>query len=129
MTKEKYYFLDDKGDPIEPLTYEEWNTSWQLPKIRDLIIQTGLTAITVEYLGVDKKEQDRILHNIHAVREETSGIVLTREQIIDAVRANPGSFFPTLECLFLLPPDLDDLKKRFEEGRKPARPPMQPGMN
>lgn len=119
---EKFLFLDDKGDPIPRLAYSEssWSGTGHYGSIDGFATVMGFAAILVDYLGLDKEEQDRLLQNIRSVREEYSGAVATREQIIEAVKANPGGHFSNLGNLFRALPELDDLKQelRQEMGEK-----------
>src|ERR1017187_9578900 len=89
---ENFLFLDDMGDPIRSLTYS-CSASWGGPQpyhksINGFATVMGLAAIQVDYIGVDETERNRLLRSIRSIREEHSGAVATREQIIEAEKAN-----------------------------------------
>lgn len=114
---EKFLFLDDKGDPIPRLAYSEssWSGTGHYGSIDGFATVMGFAAIQVDYLGVNEAERNRLLWNIRSIREEYSGAAATREQIVEAVKSNPGRHFPNLGNLFRALPELDDLKQELRQ--------------
>ena len=121
---EKFIFLDEAGEPIPNLTYSEetlaWGATFYHESINGFATIMSLAAILVDHLAVEKDEQDSLLKSIRAIKEEHSGAAATREQIIDAVKADPEKFARNLRDLFRVLPELDNLKQklRLEWGEK-----------
>jgi hypothetical protein len=116
---EKFVFLDEAENPIPNLTYSEeslcWGAALYHESIQGFTTIMAFAAICVERLTGNKEEQDRFLHSIRFIREENSGTVATREQIINAVRADHEKFTRTLRDLFHALPELRDLKQKLRQ--------------
>jgi hypothetical protein len=131
---EKFVFLDDKGEPIPHLTYEESSTSWSgyHDSMRGWATIISFAPLLLDEVGknfamwenkpdlgkgqvsLDREEKDRLLQSIRSIREEFSGAVVTREQIIEAVKAKPTRFEDKFEYMF---PALPELKQELRDPR------------
>ena len=114
---EKFVFLDSDGQEIPILGYSETGERGGAhhESVRGFVTILTFAAIEAEYLGVDQQEQTRLLRSIHSIREEHSGATATREQLIDALKADPFYFARNLRDLFRALPELAYLKQELRQ--------------
>ena len=114
---EKFVFLDSNGKEISCLTYAESAEAGRShsDSVKGFVTILNFAAIQSEYQGLDKQQQTELLCNIHSIREEYSGAVVTRAQLIQAVKADPFYFSRNLRDLLRALPELADLKPALRE--------------